>query len=173
MSKKLPTVLIDARVYEDNSYLIGHGNVTLPDIQYMTETVKGAGIAGEIDMPLLGQTQSMQLSINWTTPTADTVKMLAPESKMLTIRGSAQIYDLETGKAETMPITVVVKTNAKGLNLGELEKAAGTNSGNTFEILMIKVMIAGRELLLIDKPNCIFKVDGKDYLTGVRNDLGM
>ena len=41
-----PTALVDAE---------------LPDIQFMSETISGAGIAGEIDSPTLGHFQNMEI----------------------------------------------------------------------------------------------------------------
>ncbi len=44
---KVPEKLINFRVYEDGDDLVGVADVTLPTLDAMTETVKGAGIAGE------------------------------------------------------------------------------------------------------------------------------
>lgn len=47
-----PTALVDAE---------------LPDIQFMSETISGAGIAGEIDSPTLGHFQNMEIGLNFRT----------------------------------------------------------------------------------------------------------
>ena len=54
MVNQVPEKLINFRVYLDGNNLIGVADVELPSIEAMTETVKGAGIAGEIDSPTLG-----------------------------------------------------------------------------------------------------------------------
>ena len=57
----VPEKLINFRVYENGNDLIGIADVTLPKVDYMTETVKGAGIAGEIDSPVKGHYSSMEV----------------------------------------------------------------------------------------------------------------
>ena len=51
---KVPEKLINFRVYEDGDDLVGVADVTLPTLDAMTETVKGAGIAGEVESPVMG-----------------------------------------------------------------------------------------------------------------------
>ena len=53
-SNKIPERLIGFRVYNDNNDLLGIATVTLPMIEAMTDTVSGAGIAGEVESPVLG-----------------------------------------------------------------------------------------------------------------------
>ena len=51
----VPEKLINFRVYQDGADLLGVADVSLPSLEAMTETVKGAGVAGEVDSPVLGQ----------------------------------------------------------------------------------------------------------------------
>lgn len=47
-TNNVPERLIAFRVYGEGNDLLGTANVTLPTIEPMTDTVTGAGIAGEI-----------------------------------------------------------------------------------------------------------------------------
>lgn len=58
MDKNIPEKLIDFRCYSDGTDLLGMVDVTLPKVDLMSETVKGAGIAGEID------TQELELDFD-------------------------------------------------------------------------------------------------------------
>ena len=51
-----PIRLVNFRAYNSSNLIIGTTDLTLPKIEYMTETVKGSGIAGEVDLPTLGNT---------------------------------------------------------------------------------------------------------------------
>lgn len=64
---KVPEKLINFRVYKDSTDYIGLADVTLPSLEAMTETVSGAGIAGEVDSPTLGHMGSMETVLNWRT----------------------------------------------------------------------------------------------------------
>lgn len=158
---------------DDASEPVGYADVTLPDIQAMTETIKGAGIAGEIDAPVIGQFQSMETEINWNTVCAGAMRLNAPVTSLLTCRGSQQVYDIDSGRSVTKPLTVVMKIQPKGLGLGKLEAAAKTDTSSKYEVFMVKVLIEGREWLLLDKVAYIFRVDKEDYLEGVRGDMGI
>lgn len=48
-SNKVPERLINYRVYNESNALLGIATVDLPEIQAMSDTVSGAGIAGEVD----------------------------------------------------------------------------------------------------------------------------
>lgn len=56
----VPEKLINFRAYNDGNDLLGVTDVQLPSLDAMTETVKGAGIAGEVDSPVLGHFGSME-----------------------------------------------------------------------------------------------------------------
>ena len=56
---KVPERLINFRVYNDGNDLLGVANVDLPSIEAMSDTVSGAGIAGEVESPILGHFASM------------------------------------------------------------------------------------------------------------------
>ena len=43
-----PESLIDFKVYEDKNEYLGVAQVGLPDIAYITQTITGAGIAGNV-----------------------------------------------------------------------------------------------------------------------------
>lgn len=63
----VPEKLINFRVYNESEDLLGLADVTLPSFESMTETIKGAGLAGEIDSPVLGHYGSMEVEFNWRT----------------------------------------------------------------------------------------------------------
>ena len=52
---QVPEVLNDFRVYEEGSdNCLGVAKVELPSESVMTQTVKGVGIAGEVEAPVIG-----------------------------------------------------------------------------------------------------------------------
>ncbi|MCL6456491.1 MAG: phage major tail tube protein, partial [Gorillibacterium sp.] len=51
MANLVPEKLNDFRVYRDGNNLAGVADIQLPSFENMTETIKGAGIAGEYESP--------------------------------------------------------------------------------------------------------------------------
>ena len=81
---KIPERLNDFRVYdaEDSNALLGMADVTMPTISAMTETISGAGFAGEINSAVLGHFSSMQLTLNWNSVTEKQMKLASPEKHL-------------------------------------------------------------------------------------------
>ena len=50
----IPTSLQGFSVYLDALRELGVVDIELPNIQFMSDTITGSGIAGEIDMPIPG-----------------------------------------------------------------------------------------------------------------------
>ncbi|MBQ8699211.1 MAG: phage major tail tube protein, partial [Schwartzia sp.] len=79
--------LINYEVFLGGERKLGMADVTLPEVSYKTDTLSGAGIGGDIDMPTLGQTDSMELGIKWRTINEDVTALLKQEAHDLEIRG--------------------------------------------------------------------------------------
>lgn len=169
----IPEKLINFRVYEDGNELIGTADITLPTLEAMSETVKGAGIAGEIDSPTIGHYKIMEVTLNWRTLLKHNIQLASPDGKHLDMRGSQQMYDPKTGKYSTLRVKCVVNCVPKKAELGKLEAAASVGNSNTFEIYYIKLTIGNDDVMEIDKYNYIAKFGNDDSLLSVREDLGL
>lgn len=173
MANVVPEKLINFRVYQDGNDLLGIADVELPSLEVMTETVSGAGIAGEVDSPIPGHFGSMTLRLNWRTVTKPTIHLAAPRTHSLDLRGAIQLYDAGAGTYKTSQLRVTVRAIPKTTELGNLAPAATGDVGNEFEVTYIKVVIDGKTMAEIDKFNYICMIDGVDYLKPVRQALGL
>lgn len=169
----VPEKLINFRVYQDGADLIGISDVTLPKLEAVTETVKGAGIAGEIDSPTLGHYGSMEVELNWRTLLKSNIVLAKPKGVNLDLRGACQMNNSESGTLETVPVKVVLRGLPKSTDLGKLEMGSTTDTKNTIEVTYIKITVNGEDVLELDKYNYICNIDGTDYLTEVREALGL
>lgn len=169
----VPEKLINFRVYEDGTDLLGVADVELPSIEAMTEKVAGAGIAGEVESPVLGHYSSMTCKINWRVVLKPTVHLAAPRAHNLDFRGAAQIYDAGSGEYKVQPLKVTVRGIPKKTELGKLNVGAAADASNEFEVIYLQVSINGKKIVEIDKYNYICVVDGVDYLKKVREALGL
>lgn len=173
MSNQMAEKLINFKVYLDGSDLLGTADVQLPELAAMTDTVKGAGIAGEVEVPIVGHYGAMSLTINWRTFNGDTTTLAKPKAHHLDLRGAVQVYDAGTGRYRTVAQKVVVRAIPKKTNLGKLDVGAGQDSASEFEVNYIKFFLDGKEKLELDKYNYICRIDGEDYLADIRTALGM
>lgn len=169
----IPERTINYRVYDDANNVIGIATVDLPDLEAMTDTISGAGIAGEVDSPVLGHFGSLTLTINWRTITGDAARLNAQRVHALEFRSSQQINDAGQGSLSTQPVRIVTRCVPKNFSMGSLEVGATTDSSSEFEVTYIKIFIDGREVLELDKYNFKFVVNGQDFLRSARRDMGM
>ena len=169
----IPEKLINFRVYQDGDDLLGVSDVTLPKLEAVTETVKGAGIAGEIDSPTIGHFGSMELELNWRSLAKRNIVLAKPTGVNLDLRGAVQVNDNATGTMKSESVKIVVRGMTKNTDLGKLEMGATTDTKNTIEVTYIKIDVDGSTVLEIDKYNYICRIDGEDYLSDVRTALGL
>ncbi|QQE75721.1 phage major tail tube protein [Brevibacillus composti] len=171
---KIPERITDLRVYRDGTNtLLGVADVTLPPLQSLTETVSGAGIAGEYESPTVGQYQSAKLSMTWRTITEEQIKLAAPQSHRLDMRGVVQVYDAANGKYKQVGVRIVVQGPPTNNELGRLGKNATSDGTTEIEALYLKVQYDGKTKIEIDKLNYVCVIDGVDYLKETRKILGV
>lgn len=106
-SNKVPERLINYRVYNESNALLGIATVDLPEIQAMSDTVSGAGIAGEVDSPVLGHFQAMSATFNWRTIEKPAMDLAKQQAHHLEIRGSQQQFRTAEGKLASSPCALL------------------------------------------------------------------
>lgn len=165
--------LVNFRVYRDGVDYLGLASVTLPSIDAMTDTVSGAGIAGEVETPVLGHFSSTTVTLSFRTIDGDLTFLAAQKAHALDLRGSQQVYDASLGEYKTVPVKIALRAMPKSINLGTFEPGATTDSEAELEVNYLKVDVDGKTRIEIDKYNYICRIGDTDYLEGVRKDLGL
>lgn len=151
---------------------VGIATVDLPEIAFKTATVSGAGIAGEFEAPFLGQTESLEVTLNFSSVSSDLTKFIQPGSFLLTLRAASQEYDNGTGRTVVVPTRIEARAQSTGLGMGTLGPAVGTESTVTLSILALQLFRGPEKILDIDKPNGKFEANGVDFMRGVNRALG-
>lgn len=171
MPEPIPDKLINFKVFLGGNDLLGLADVDLPSIEMMTETVTGAGIAGELETPVIGHTTPITLSLSWRTVTKSFARLAAPEPHQLDLRGAMQFLAAEV--MVTVPVRVTVITVPKKAELGKMATGKAMETQSELAVSYLKMWVDGEEKIEIDKLNYIYIVDGVDYLAPVRTALGM
>lgn len=169
----IPETLINYEVYVDSTRYLGHADVELPEINFSTAEINGAGIAGKSDVPVTGFTESLELKINWRTLVKRPLVLLKPTAQKLSIRGAMQGFDSKNGVVKITAVKVDVIGRVKSTSLGKFSPANQTESNTTLLLDYLKISIDGNEVVEIDRYNFKYIVDGVDYLSDVRSALGL
>jgi len=172
-TNKLPEILIAFRAFNEKDDLLGVVDVELPEFETISEEITGAGIAGKMEVPVIGHFGSMTLTMNWRAYTSYVTKLAKPLAHQLDLRGSIQHFDPGTGEHVTVPVQVMTRAIPKKTAIGKLATGALMDTSTEFEVVTIKVKLDGDEHIEYDKLNYVFKIDGTDYLESVKADLGL
>lgn len=172
MSNKIDQLLTNYGAYADAVNWLGTVDVELPSFEALTETIKGAGIAGEVNAPVKGHYGSQTLKLNWKTITPESAQLAEPKVHSLDFRGNQQVFDPAQGYVDQ---AAVVKTRCVpvNFNLGKFAVAAATETANEFEVHYIKLIIGDKTVIEYDKFNSVCIINGKDVLADVRKNIGM
>ncbi len=154
-------LLVDAEEIEDNV------SCQLPGIEFQTSDVKGAGILGSISMPMAGQMNSATFSA-----ALRSVAKKAGSLGKLGIRNIELRFARETitSKGDLVPegTKIFISGILKKLDHGKVESGASMDANAEWEVIRCRQVVDGKEVLLWDKQNYIYKIDGQDQLAGIR-----
>lgn len=110
--------VINFAVYEDSVEYVGMASVTLPNLAAIVQTLSGAGIAGNVEVPILGHYDAMTLGLNFRTTTEQSVRLSAPRRHNIDLRAAQQIEDTVAGEVKVQNIkhilVVIPKTDTGG-----------------------------------------------------------
>lgn len=168
----IPSVLINAKVYNSGKNMLGIATAELGDLEFMNESVTGLGIAGELDLPVLGHMKDLTLKLKWNSTCEDAVELLEPKSHNLAIYASIQQWEYDEGKFSPAPCRVNCRAIPKKGGVGKFEPGKKMDPESEFELTYLKISVGGKEIVEIDKVNFICKIKGTDYLANVRSQLG-
>ncbi|CAH1058851.1 phage major tail tube protein [Paenibacillus pseudetheri] len=165
--------VIDYSVHLNGSEYLGTATADLPEIGFLSDTTKGAGISGEMEAPSPGQTSAMTLTLNWSNVGKAGLQLLAPKVHALDLRASIQEFDTATNEYFESALKITVRGRPLSGGLGSLETMTAMGSTTAFSVHYLKVSIDGEEILEIDKLAYIYKVLGVDYLAKTRANLAL
>lgn len=169
----LRAFLTNFEVYLEGTRLLGEATVDLPELKFSTQEVSGAGITGKIDFPAVGNTDSIEVTLNWRTISEDMMKLGAQRSLDLALYGAQHIYNHSSGDLHVEQVKIELRGLNKSQTLGKFEPSSSTDSKTTLEVIYMKISIDGKKVLEIDKLNYVYFSYDKDYLADTRAALGL
>lgn len=167
-----PEKITGFRCYDESGPMLGVVDAKLPDVEFLSEEVSGAGIAGSYEAVVEGHTKPLTLGMKFRTQTASALDLAGGGPVRLELRGSIQVEDAAAGKLRHVPLRAVCRGRAKKAGGGKLEVGKAMDAEHEFDLTYYKLELDGKERLEIDKLNYIHRVGGKDLLADIRNNLG-
>lgn len=169
---KIDESIINFAVYEDSVEYAGLASATLPDISALTQSISGAGIAGNIEAVILGHFDAMTLTLNFRTVTEHAIKLSEPRRHNIDLRVAQQVEDTVAGKLGVQSTKHIFTVIPKRLSPGGVSPATPGNGSGEYAVRYWATYIDGVKKLEIDPLNFICIVNGVDYLADVKRALG-
>lgn len=169
---KQPESYINFEVYENAKMFCGVTQATLPNIQFIVQTITGAGIGGNVESVLRGMTEPMNLTLNFRTPTENAINLCKPVPHNIDLRVAEQVGDTVSGNKDVICDKYVMTVVPKQTNLGNVAPASPGDASGEYSVQVLKAYRAGRMVMDIEPYNYKCEIDGVDYLAPVRKALG-
>ncbi|MCF8017840.1 MAG: phage major tail tube protein [Vallitaleaceae bacterium] len=169
---KFDESVINFAVYEDSVEYVGMAKASLPDLTALTQSISGAGIAGNVEAVILGHFEAMTLGLNFRTTTEQAIKLSEPRRHTIDLRVAQQVEDTVAGAVAVQSVKhlfVVVPKKDAG---GSIAPASPTDGSGEYAVRYWATYIDGVKKREIDQFNFICFVDGVDYLADVKKVLG-
>lgn len=162
--------IVACKFFDNGSEIEDNVSCQLPSIENGTVEVKGAGILGALDMPSSAQLNAMVFSASMRSINKSSLKVSSPGVHNIELRF---VKDVKTDNGEMIPegTKIFVTGVFKKFDPGKVEVNGTMDGSIEYEVLRYRIVINGEEMLLIDKVNYIYKVNGIDYMEKVRAAL--
>ena len=169
----VPNGHVDYMVYKDGGPLIGVGKVTVPSIKYKTVTATGAGLMGDVTIPLAGMIEAMIANFQFTSVTDAAIELGTNEWHDIAIYVADQYFDSVNRKEEMEQTRFEMSIRPIEINHGTIATASSADASGTFSVCRYGVFKNNNKVVDIDQFNQIHVVNGVDCAAAVREAIGM
>lgn len=169
---KVDEFVVSYAMYENGTEYMGTTEVTLPDLEFMTEELSGAGIAGTVEEVITGNMSAMTTTFNFRTVGKWTTKLLEPRVHNIDLRVAQQNMETKDGTTSVSSVKHIMKIKPKKTTLGKVSAASTADASGEYSVLYYALYVDGVKITEVDPLNFICIINGKDYLQEVRKALG-
>ena len=168
----VPSHLNNFEFYLNGVKRPGVVDITLPNLEAKTTTITGAGISGDIDMPVSGHTNNLTVELNFRITDETALELGEVRAYDFEMFVAVEIYDAATGEYKAKSLRIMVRLLPTSVELGKLSPAETMDTKLTGSAIYLKVSVDGVTKVEVDKLNYIYNVNGTDFLAKIRKALG-
>lgn len=171
--RRLPLLTAQYNVYVDGGQnLLGLAEVTLPDFSALTETVTGAGIMGEIEVPSRGHMSALTFTLNFRSMLDDPLKLAISTVHNFDLRAAQSYEDITSFDRGEAKERYSIIGPVKSVKLGKRTPHAPWDASIEVAARRVEHFIDGKQMVEWDPINNIYKVNGVDIYQQVRAAIG-
>lgn len=166
--------VVNYEVFLEGTRRLGTASADLPELNYLTNEISGAGVAGKHEAPTLGHMENLQVTLHWRAIDGNSMAFFqGQQAAMLSLRGALQRYDAATGLRRVLPVRVDLRGFTVTNNLGKFEPSEQTETETQLNCDWVKISVDNVVVFEHDVFNFVHNVNGADALAEVRSALGV
>lgn len=165
----------DANIYINGTSTFGQAaEVQLPTLQFSKNEFKHLGTLGVFKLANGAAVEALEATIKWNYPENDVQVALANplQAVELQIRSNKMVFT-DGSCTDEQPIIVYLKGTSNNHDLGNFKAKEDTDLNTKLDVYYVKEIVNGREIVEIDIPNAIYRIDGTDILAAYKKNLGI
>lgn len=162
-------------IYEDETMFYGVAEVSLPDFENEVFSVTGAGVLGEIEIPVAAYFKPMTVTINFNHANESAYALAEEKVHTISLWRADQHYNYSEGVLEQKQKKIIMRVVPKKLTGGTLKNASPVAVSGEYAVHFYSEIDAdGKKLCEYDPLNFRY-IDhaGKDRAAEIRKCLGM
>ncbi len=168
-----PNGHVDYLMYKNGGPLIGIAKVTMPTIKYKTVTASGAGLMGDVTIPLAAMIEAMTFNIQFSSVTDAAVELGTNEWHDVALYAADQYFDSVSRKEEIEQNKFELSIRPTERSDGTIATASAADASGVYSVCKYAVYKNGRKVTDIDQFSQIHDVNGVDCAADVRKALGL
>lgn len=168
-----PNGHVDYLMYENGGALIGIAKVTMPTIKYKTVTASGAGLMGDVTIPLAAMIEAMTFNIQFSSVTDAAVQLGTNEWHDVALYAADQYFDSVSRKEEIEQNRFELSIRPTETSAGTIATASAADASGAYSVCKYAVYKNGARVIDIDQFSQVHEVNGVDNAVPVRKAMGM
>lgn len=170
---RIDEATITYRVFENNKEFLGISQVTLPNLEFFTTEISGAGIAGTIEDVILGHINAMRTTFNFLSFGENALNLCTPVDHKIDLREVQQSRSIDKSQLEVKAVKHMMTIRPVNVTVGTLQQASASNPSNEYAVSYYAQYQGGKKVIEIDQLNYVCIINGVDYLAEVRAAMGI
>jgi hypothetical protein len=166
---KVPHITAAYNVYVDGgTKLLGLADCTMPNWEALTETITGAGIMGELEIPSRGHMSALTFVMNFRSMLDDPLTFAISQAYHFDLRAAQGFEDNTTYERGEAKERYSIRGPIKTVNPGTRGPHAAWDATIEVAVRRVEHFIDGRQVLEFDLLNDVYRVNGVDIYQQVR-----
>lgn len=145
-------------------------SVSVPEISFPTKDISGSGMAGKMNMPLQDTIEAGTFTIKHNNGT-NTNLLLRAGRRGFDFREAVRRYNTAAGEFEIQDVKHHLYGALTKAADDDREKEGDTGGSSEYALLRYERYVEGREVIYIDIPAGILRLDGVDLRSAIKSML--